>query len=239
MLSLLTLLALQAAAPAAPSTNADTTPPPARSEAAAPPSVREWRELRPLAPPAALFAGAEPRGRHTQGGWRFAAVFGDSADHTQHSIMNVLVASGVVLAVLWTLPADMNRFETPVPSFSQFLEAYTKPPLLTDGDWWVWNWIGHPYVGKQQYLMERNWGASQRHAFLFSTAASVLWEYGFEAAFERPSVQDILLTGPAGWVIGEPIHRLTQRMRRNGFSTTEKIIVVIINPLYVLQHGFR
>jgi hypothetical protein len=111
--------------------------------------------------------------------------------------------------------------------------------VLNDRDWWLWNFVGHPYVGMQEYLMERNWGASQRRAFLFSTAASLAWEYGFEATLERPSMFDMLLTSPSGWVLGEGVHRLTQHMRRNGFSTPEKIVVVVLNPSYPLQHGFR
>jgi hypothetical protein len=216
-------------------------PPLARAPlpAAAAPQVLLQGRLLPAAwSSAPADTGTAPR-RHARGGWHLAVVFGDSADYTRHNAAIVAVASTTLLAVLWSLPADMNRFETPNPSWSQFRQAWTQPPLLADGDWWAWNWIGHPVTGTHQYLMERNWGASQRRAFLFSALASLAWEYGWEATVERPSVQDMLLTAPVGWAIGESIHRLTQHLRRNGFTTTEKLIVVLLSPLYPLQHGFR
>lgn len=177
--------------------------------------------------------------RHPRGGWYLAPVFGDSADHLTHNTINILVSSTALVGFLWSLPEDFPNFNTIDPSWQTFREAYTKPPLWNDGDWWVWNYIAHPAVGMQQYLMERNWGSSQRRAFLFSAVSSLAWEYGFEAWMERPSVQDMLLTAPVGWVLGEASYRLTQELRRNGFSTPERLVVMLTNPLYVLQHGFN
>jgi hypothetical protein len=94
-------------------------------------------------------------------------------------------------------------------------------------------------VGTLEYLLERNWGASMLRAFLFSTALSLAWEYGWEAWMERPSAQDLLLTSPAGALLGEGIYQLTQQLRRKGLSTPEKLLLILLNPTYVLQHGLR
>jgi hypothetical protein len=176
--------------------------------------------------------------RHPHGGGPRAAIFGDSADHTRHNIVNVTVVSAAVWGVLWLLPAEYTEWYKDKPTLRGFTAAYSRPPVW-DTDRFVWNWIGHPFVGMQTYLMERNWGRSQLRSFLFATGASVAWEYGFEAWMEHPSIQDLIVTGPGGWVLGEASYRLTQRMRRGGFSTTEKVIVLVVNPLHVLQHGFR
>jgi hypothetical protein len=166
-------------------------------------------------------------------------TLGDSLTHTHHNAMLVGTMSTALLGFLWYLPDDFPRFETPNPKLRKWVEAYTKPPVLDDGDWWAWNWIGHPFVGTHQYLLERNWGVSPKRAFLFSAASSLVWEYVFEASLERPSVPDMLLTAPVGAVIGEAVYQATVRMRRDGFSLPEKVVLVVINPFYVLQHGFR
>jgi hypothetical protein len=149
------------------------------------------------------------------------------------------VSSAALLSFLWSLPDDFPRFDTPDPRLRQWVQAYTKPPVMNDGDWWAWNWIGHPVVGTHQYLLERNWGASRSRAFAFSAASSLVWEYVFESSLERPSVPDMLLTAPVGAVLGEAIYQATQHLRRNGLSTPEKFVVVVLNPFHVLQHGFR
>jgi len=42
-----------------------------------------------------------------------------------------------------------------------------------------------------------------------------------------------------GSILGEAIFLATQEMRKGGFTTTEKIVVTVINPMYVFQNGYR
>ena len=67
----------------------------------------------------------------------------------------------------------------------------------------------------------------------------VIWEYLIEASQERPSVQDLLFTSTIGSLIGECIHMGTIAMKKNRFTTVEKIVVTLINPMYVLNNGYR
>jgi hypothetical protein len=208
--------------------------PPIASPASAQAQDEEDLRLRLVLPPPTPTESA----RHARGGGSFKVIFGDSADYLRHNVANLALASTATIAVLWVLPEHVTYWRRDVPPLRRLANAYTKPPRW-DTDPWYFNYIGHPLAGMQTYLMERNWGAGQVRSFLFSTAASVAWEYGFEAFMEQPSIQDLLVTSPSGWVLGEASYRLTQRLRRNGFTTAEKVIVVIINPTYVLQHGFR
>jgi hypothetical protein len=42
-----------------------------------------------------------------------------------------------------------------------------------------------------------------------------------------------------GSILGELVFQATQAMRKDGFTKAEKIMVTLINPLYVLQNGYR
>jgi hypothetical protein len=116
--------------------------------------------------------------------------------------------------------------------------AWTTPPVW-DKDPWRVNYLGHPYAGSYYYNMLRTQGASPRAAFLYSTGQSLLWEFVIEAVSEQPSIQDLLVTSNIGSVLGEMSHRATTRMSRNGFSTLEKILTMIINPAYIFNNGFK
>ena len=77
------------------------------------------------------------------------------------------------------------------------------------------------------------------YSFLFSALSSTCFEYFVESWAERPSVQDLLITPIVGSILGELVFRATQEMRKDGFTKTEKVILTIINPLYVMQNGYR
>ena len=123
-------------------------------------------------------------------------------------------------------------------SWNSFKDAWTKPPVF-DKDAWTVNYLGHPYFGAQFYLSQRNYGESPLYSFLFSTFMSTAFEYFIESWSEQPSINDLIVTPALGSILGEGIFRATQEMRKNGFTTAEKIVVTMINPMYVFQNGYR
>lgn len=123
-------------------------------------------------------------------------------------------------------------------AWGHFKEAWTKPPVF-DKDGNGVNYLGHPYFGANYYLSQRNLGESPLYSFLFSVFCSTFFEYMLESWSERPSINDLIVTPVVGSVLGEFVHVATQQMRENGFTTAEKIAVTVINPLYVLQNGYR
>jgi len=130
---------------------------------------------------------------------------------------------------------DGHQYEE---SWNEFKDAWTKPPVK-DTDNPAVNYLGHPYFGALFYLSQRNYGESPLYSFLFSTFMSTAFEYFIESWSEQPSINDLIVTPVVGSILGEGIFRATQEMRKNGFTTAEKIDVTVINPLYVFQNGYR
>lgn len=144
------------------------------------------------------------------------------------------------MGILITLPKSITKWDENWmdDAKNNLRRAWTKPPVW-DKDEWAINYIGHPLAGAAYYNMLRSQGASVLSSFLFSTVQSTIWEYGIEAIAEQPSIQDLFITPVVGSIIGELAHWGTNRMRRNGFTFGEKVLVTIINPSYVINNGFR
>ncbi|MCX6220563.1 MAG: DUF3943 domain-containing protein [Bacteroidia bacterium] len=121
---------------------------------------------------------------------------------------------------------------------NNFKRAYSEPPVI-DNDLWIVNYVGHPYQGAYFYNAVRSQNASILQSSLFCFGHSMLWEYVTEAFFEQPSIQDLIVTPITGIVFGELAHRATIRMGRNGFKWYEKGLIILINPMYVLNNGFK
>ena len=121
---------------------------------------------------------------------------------------------------------------------TNFKRAYTEPPVI-DNDLWIVNYVGHPYQGAYFYNAVRSQHASILQSSLFCFGHSMLWEYFTEAFFEQPSIQDLIVTPITGIIFGELAHRATIRMGRNGFAWYEKGLIILINPMYVLNNGFK
>jgi len=145
-------------------------------------------------------------------------------------------------AMLFAAPESLSKWDKRSFTFQNCLDnlkrAYTEPPVI-DNDPWVINYIGHPYQGAYFYNAARSQNASILQSSLFSLGHSMLWEYFTEAFYEQASVQDLVVTPLAGAFFGELAHRATIRMSRNGFTPFEKALTILINPMYVLNNGFK
>jgi hypothetical protein len=92
---------------------------------------------------------------------------------------------------------------------------WDDPPLLArfDGDAWRLdtnrfgiNFVGHPLTGALSYGVARGHDLTPAEAFSFSFATSLAWELGVEFR-EKVSLNDVLLTAPAGVPVGELAYR--------------------------------
>jgi hypothetical protein len=119
-----------------------------------------------------------------------------------------------------------------------YKRAFTTAPTMDQDDWPI-NYIGHPVAGAYYYNAVRSQNATWWQSFLFSTAQSFIWEYVIEGCAEQPSIQDLIVTPIGGMALGEPAHLATMAMRRNGFKFIEKVVTFIINPMFVLNNGYR
>jgi|GEM_PF-1908848 len=161
----------------------------------------------------------------------------------------VLKTSGVLagvqvlnmVALLYLVPRSLTRWDDPdlfanIPTTLK--DSFTKPPVW-DKDHWSANYVSHPYVGSVYYNALRSQDYSPLNSLLFATFQSTFWEYFIESIFERPSIQDLIITPITGALIGEGSHYLTHKMSRNGFNTLEKVVVTLINPAYAVTNGFK
>lgn len=152
----------------------------------------------------------------------------------------VFAAQGITVGLLFALPERTSNWDrSALGNFGNNIkEAFRQPPVI-DGDKWYINYIGHPYQGACYYNAYRSQGAKIWQASLFCVGHSVMWEYLIESGFERPSIQDLIVTPCAGILLGELFHFASVRMSRNGFTWYEAAFVSVFNPMYAINNGFR
>lgn len=150
-----------------------------------------------------------------------------------------LVLSSQVLSagLLFVMPEESSNWEK--DEFrDNFKRAYTEPPVFDEDSWYI-NYLAHPYQGSLYYNAYRSQGAKFWQASLFCIGHSMMWEYLYEAGFEQPSIQDMIVTPIAGSLLGELFHFSTLRMSRNGFKWYEAAFVSVFNPMYAINNGFK
>jgi hypothetical protein len=144
------------------------------------------------------------------------------------------------MGILMAMPKEVTKWE---PGFLESAKKNLKLAFTTmpenDEDDWGFNYVGHPIAGSLYYNAIRSQDATIFQSFLFSFSQSAIWEYVIEGMAEQPSVQDLIITPIFGTLLGEASHMATIGMRRNGFNWLEKITVIVINPFYVVNNGFR
>ena len=146
----------------------------------------------------------------------------------------------ICMGILMAMPKEVTKWE---PGFLESAKKNLKRAFTTmpenDEDDWGFNYVGHPIAGSLYYNSIRSQDATIFQSFLFSFAQSAIWEYVIEGMAEQPSLQDLIITPIFGTLLGEASHMATISMRRNGFNWLEKITVIVINPFYAVNNGFR
>jgi hypothetical protein len=133
----------------------------------------------------------------------------------------------VGMGLLLSLDPEATGFEP--PHIRNVVRAVTSPPVWDDDEWFT-NYIGHPLWGSETYLAVRRDGYSRWESFLFSTAASVVWEVAIEGWAEQPSIQDLLLTSTVGSLLGEVRYRMIASLAQQD-GTWAKVALVVVDPL--------
>lgn len=129
-----------------------------------------------------------------------------------HSLA-LLTTMRIAEAVIWPEPFAETNLEI---IGERYREAFTEPPkydpnvhfLISDGDPWYVNAIGHPLFGSEMYTRARICNRNQLESLAFTIAGSTIWEYGFEASGVRPSALDLVFTPLSGWILGEGRYQL-------------------------------
>ena len=129
----------------------------------------------------------------------------------------VMLSAIGVLALMPESVTGWNEEELAARSLeSRWKENVSTRPVWDRDDPFI-NYVGHPVSGAWYYTMARNDGLSVTESALFSALMSTLvWEYGYEAFAEVPSIQDLIVTPLAGSLLGEWFYTLERRLDANG-----------------------
>jgi hypothetical protein len=153
-----------------------------------------------------------------------------------------LVGYQLALAgILWALPSDISNWseEEKGRGAKNWVNNVTKPEWDMDS-WWI-NYIFHPYFGAAYYIRARERGLDEVSSFAYSALASALYEFGVEAFFEKPSIQDLIVTPIAGSLLAafvfEPI-RARIRLKHE-LAWYDHIGLVLTDPIGTLNGTFE
>lgn len=148
--------------------------------------------------------------------------------------------------VLWVMPSSISKWDKNAleeKSLSERWKEHVKAGPVWDHDDFVINYIGHPVSGAFYYTAARNSGISPSGSFLYSAFLSTfIWEYGYEAFAEIPSIQDIFSTPIIGSFMGEGFYILQKKIDKNGGEvlgsrTLGNISYFLLNPIGSLSNG--
>ena len=119
--------------------------------------------------------------------------------------------SVATFGIIYALPEDISRWpETTATGFGASWVHNVQHPTFDHDAWWI-NYVMHPYFGAMYYIRARERGFGEFQSFLYSAFASTMYEFGVEAFFEKPSIQDLIVTPVAGALLGgfvlEPVRR--------------------------------
>jgi Domain of unknown function (DUF3943) len=146
-----------------------------------------------------------------------------------------------VAGVLWVLPDDISGWSEREKDrgLDNWVRNVGRPDFDEDG--WPMNYIAHPYWGATYYIRARERGFGGVQSFAYAAFASAAYEFGVEAVFERPSIQDLIVTPIAGALIGafvfEPIR---QRIKaKPDLAWYDHVGLVATDPIGALNRVFE
>jgi Domain of unknown function (DUF3943) len=146
-----------------------------------------------------------------------------------------------VSGILWVLPEDISGWSEREKNrgFDNWTRNVGSPEFDEDG--WPMNYIAHPYWGATYYIRGRERGFSEVLSFAYAAFASATYEFGVEAVFEKPSIQDLIVTPIAGALVGalvfEPIR---QRIKaKPDLAWYDHVGLVVTDPIGALNRVFE
>jgi hypothetical protein len=148
------------------------------------------------------------------------------------------------IGILYMMPESVSSWSDEQKeeySLSVWWDNVTHPAWDTDDDYI--NYVIHPYWGAAYFVRARERGYDNRQAFWYSVLLSSTYEFGAEALFEQPSIQDLIITPVLGSLLGKYFMRVRGDIRersaiRGHRTTKEKWAWVLTDPLGSLNSQF-
>jgi hypothetical protein len=109
-------------------------------------------------------------------------------------------------------------------------------PSMDEDKFYV-NYLLHPYWGATYYIRGRERGLDKVPAFVYSALISAMYEFGVESFFEKPSIQDLIVTPVAGSLLGafvfEPVRESIKR--KQVLRWYHDAVLIVTDPVGVLS----
>jgi hypothetical protein len=190
------------------------------------------------------FIGQDPEIGETAGqsqgyNWRGASPTQPDWRGVRRDIAYFLGYQFVAIGALYLAPESISGWSSEEKqdySFSKWRNNVSKP--VWDEDVWWLNYVTHPYWGGAYYIQARERGLNRAQSFWYSALISTLYEYGAEALAEPVSIQDLVVTPVAGFLVGEYLFTpLRQRIRAKPgeLDWSDKATLFVTDPLGVIN----
>jgi len=143
----------------------------------------------------------------------------------------------IAIGIIYSMPESVSGWSSEQKSgysMSIWWDNVTHPQMDSD-DFYI-NYILHPYWGAAYFVRARERGYDNRESFWYSVLLSSAYEFGAEALFEEPSIQDIIVTPVGGTLVGMYFmnvrDKILERETTRGYRTTrDKWLWVLTDPL--------
>jgi len=141
------------------------------------------------------------------------------------------------IGVLYVAPESFSSWSDEQKdeySLSKWWENVTHPSW--DEDDHFLNYVLHPYWGAAYYVRAQERGYDRTQSFWYSALLSSIYEFGVEALFEPPSIQDIIVTPVGGALVGNYFMKIRagihEREESLGYRrTSDKWLSFVTDPL--------
>jgi len=144
-----------------------------------------------------------------------------------------------VMGLLYVAPESVSKWTEEQKELGDLGNKWNqnvKDGPVVDEDDFVINYVGHPVSGAYYYVVARNDGYGWFGSFMYSVFVSTfVWEYGYEAFAEIPSIQDLISTPLVGSIMGEGMYHLEKMLDENGglvfgSKTLGNVCYAFLNP---------
>ncbi|MRR56203.1 MAG: DUF3943 domain-containing protein [Deltaproteobacteria bacterium] len=145
------------------------------------------------------------------------------------------------VAITYVLPESFSNWSK--EKKGQMFRNYGKhfvDPVIDDDKFYV-NYILHPYWGSTYYIRARERGLSKKSSLVYSAMMSAMYEFGVECIFEKPSIQDLIVTPGVGSLLGAFVFEpLRDRIKsKPNLHWYDHAVLVVTDPIGVLSTGFE
>jgi hypothetical protein len=152
-----------------------------------------------------------------------------------------LVYQALFAGVLYFMPESISAW-TPEQK-KDTLQQWRKnvgDPVWDKDKWWI-NYLAHPYFGATYYIRARERGFDECSSFWYSAMLSAMYEFIIEAFFEKPSLQDLIVTPIGGFVIGkfifEPLRNSVKA--KPELKWYDHLTLILTDPLGAVNSVFE